>query len=93
MQSQPKGLQQCIEEQIVPDPCRSVEKLHELLPYCEKIPGPSQNLQVTQWMESIYAKEKHDTLNRRMEEKNLPPPKQMQKTAQVASRSNYNVKR
>ncbi|MBW0562095.1 hypothetical protein O181_101810 [Austropuccinia psidii MF-1] len=28
IQRQPEGLQQCIEAQRVPDPCRSVEKLH-----------------------------------------------------------------
>ncbi|MBW0509968.1 hypothetical protein O181_049683 [Austropuccinia psidii MF-1] len=48
IQSRPEGLQQCISAQRVPDPCRSVEKLHEFLPDCEKIPGPSQHLQVTQ---------------------------------------------
>ncbi|MBW0567234.1 hypothetical protein O181_106949 [Austropuccinia psidii MF-1] len=32
LQSQPEGLQQCIAAQRVPDPCRSVEKLHEFLP-------------------------------------------------------------
>ncbi|MBW0589913.1 hypothetical protein O181_129628 [Austropuccinia psidii MF-1] len=53
IQSQPKGLQEFIAAQRVPDPFRSVEKLHELLPDCDKISGPSQNLQVTQWMESI----------------------------------------
>ncbi|MBW0525363.1 hypothetical protein O181_065078 [Austropuccinia psidii MF-1] len=31
-QSQPEGLQQCLVEQRVPDPYRSVEQLHELLP-------------------------------------------------------------
>ncbi|MBW0493156.1 hypothetical protein O181_032871 [Austropuccinia psidii MF-1] len=67
--SQPKGLQQYIAAQRVPDPCRSVEKLHELLPDCEKIPGPSQHLQVNQWMASIDGKEKHDAFNSRMEEK------------------------
>ncbi|MBW0538778.1 hypothetical protein O181_078493 [Austropuccinia psidii MF-1] len=69
LQSQPEGLQQCIEAQRVPDPFRSVEKLHELLPDCEKTPGPSQHLQVTQWMASIDGKEEHDSLNSRMEEK------------------------
>ncbi|MBW0531591.1 hypothetical protein O181_071306 [Austropuccinia psidii MF-1] len=68
IQSQPEGLQQCIAAQRVPDPCRSVEKLHEFLPDCEKIPGPSQHLQVTQWMACIYEK-KHDAFNSRMEEK------------------------
>ncbi|MBW0564930.1 hypothetical protein O181_104645 [Austropuccinia psidii MF-1] len=50
IRSQPEGLQQFIAAQSVPDPCRSVEKFHEFLPDCEKIPGPSQHLQVTQWM-------------------------------------------
>ncbi|MBW0578665.1 hypothetical protein O181_118380 [Austropuccinia psidii MF-1] len=68
-QSQPKGLKQCISSQRVPDPCRSVEKLHEFLPDCEKIPGPNQHLQVTQWMASIDGKEEHDAFNSRMEEK------------------------
>ncbi|MBW0592399.1 hypothetical protein O181_132114 [Austropuccinia psidii MF-1] len=57
LQSQPEGLQQCIAAQRVPDPCRSVEKLHEFLPDCERIPGPSQHLKVTQWMASIDGKE------------------------------------
>ncbi|MBW0573970.1 hypothetical protein O181_113685 [Austropuccinia psidii MF-1] len=48
LHSQAEGVQQCIGAQRVPDPFRSVEKLHELIPDCEKIPGPSQHLQVTQ---------------------------------------------
>ncbi|MBW0526163.1 hypothetical protein O181_065878 [Austropuccinia psidii MF-1] len=67
IQSQPEGLQQCITEKRVPDTCRSVEKLHEFLPDCEKIPRPSQYLQVTQWMASIDGKGKHDAFNSRME--------------------------
>ncbi|MBW0572904.1 hypothetical protein O181_112619 [Austropuccinia psidii MF-1] len=67
--SQPEGLQQCTSIQGVPDTCRSVEKLHEFLPDCEKIPGPSQQLQVTQLMASIDGKEENDSLNIRMEEK------------------------
>ncbi|MBW0555818.1 hypothetical protein O181_095533 [Austropuccinia psidii MF-1] len=35
----------------------------------EKIPGPSQHLQVTLWMASIDGKEEHDSVNSRMEEK------------------------
>ncbi|MBW0525079.1 hypothetical protein O181_064794, partial [Austropuccinia psidii MF-1] len=34
-----EGLQQCIAVQRVPDTCISVEKLHELLPDCEKFLG------------------------------------------------------
>ncbi|MBW0536208.1 hypothetical protein O181_075923 [Austropuccinia psidii MF-1] len=67
-QRQPEGLQQFIAAQRVPDHCRSVEKLHEFLPDCDKLPEP-QHLQVTQWMASIDGKEKHDALNSRMEEK------------------------
>ncbi|MBW0569469.1 hypothetical protein O181_109184 [Austropuccinia psidii MF-1] len=42
--SQPEGLQQCTAAQRVPDPCKSVGKLHELIPDCKKIPGSSQHL-------------------------------------------------
>ncbi|MBW0520105.1 hypothetical protein O181_059820 [Austropuccinia psidii MF-1] len=69
IKSQTEGLKQCIAAQRVPDPCGSVERLHEFLPDCEKTSGPSQHLQVTQWMASIDGKEKHDNFNRRMEEK------------------------
>ncbi|MBW0469244.1 hypothetical protein O181_008959 [Austropuccinia psidii MF-1] len=43
IQSQPEDLKQSLEEQKVPDPCISLKKLHELLPGCEKISGPSQH--------------------------------------------------
>ncbi|MBW0555613.1 hypothetical protein O181_095328 [Austropuccinia psidii MF-1] len=93
LQSQPEALQQCISAQRVPDPCRSVEKLHELLPDCEKIHGPSQHLQVAQWMASIDGKEEHDALNSRMEEKQPSTTKKSAKTAPVASSSNSNMKK
>ncbi|MBW0588986.1 hypothetical protein O181_128701 [Austropuccinia psidii MF-1] len=93
IQSQPEGLQQCIAAQRVPDPFRSVEKLHELLPDCEKIHGSSQQLQVTQWMASIDGKEEYDAFNSRIEENNPPPPNKVPKTAPVSSRSNSNVKK
>ncbi|MBW0569215.1 hypothetical protein O181_108930 [Austropuccinia psidii MF-1] len=93
LQSQAEGLQQCIAAQRVPDPCRSVGKLHEFLPDCGKISGPSQYLQVTQWMAYIDGKEEHDAFNSRMEEKNPPPPKQMPKTAPIARSINSNLKR
>ncbi|MBW0580479.1 hypothetical protein O181_120194, partial [Austropuccinia psidii MF-1] len=64
-----KSIQQCPAVQGVPDPCRSVEKLHEFLPDCEKVPGPSQYLQIAQWMASIDGEEKHDALDTRMKEK------------------------
>ncbi|MBW0540668.1 hypothetical protein O181_080383 [Austropuccinia psidii MF-1] len=44
-------------------------------------------------MECIDVKEKHDAFNRRMEEKDPPPPKQVPKTAPVARSSNPNVKK
>ncbi|MBW0569265.1 hypothetical protein O181_108980 [Austropuccinia psidii MF-1] len=56
IKSQPECVPQCTEAQRVPDPFRSVEQLHEFLPACEKITGPSQHLQFTQWMESIDGK-------------------------------------
>ncbi|MBW0517327.1 hypothetical protein O181_057042 [Austropuccinia psidii MF-1] len=68
IQCQPEGIQKFIAAQRVPDPFRYVERLHEFLPDCEKIPGPSQHMQVTQWMASIDGKETHDALSR-MEEK------------------------
>ncbi|MBW0475276.1 hypothetical protein O181_014991 [Austropuccinia psidii MF-1] len=92
LQSQPEGLQQCISAKRVPDPCRSVEKLPEFLPDCEKTPGPSQHLQVAQGMASIDGKEEPDAFNSRMEEKNPPPPKQVPTTAPIASSSNFNMK-
>ncbi|MBW0576244.1 hypothetical protein O181_115959 [Austropuccinia psidii MF-1] len=69
IQSQTEGLKQFIAAQRVPDPCRSVENLHEFLPDCEKIPGPSQHLHLTQWMALIDGKEEHDAFNSGMEEK------------------------
>ncbi|MBW0470722.1 hypothetical protein O181_010437 [Austropuccinia psidii MF-1] len=51
-----------------------------------------KDLQVTQWMESIYGKEKHDAFNRRMEENNPTPPKRVPKTAPIARSSNFNMK-
>ncbi|MBW0545058.1 hypothetical protein O181_084773 [Austropuccinia psidii MF-1] len=74
--------------QRVPDPCRSVEKLHEFLPDCDKIPGPSQHLQVTQWME----KKNMMLLTAEWRKNSPPPPKQVPKTAPVASNRNSNVK-
>ncbi|MBW0567710.1 hypothetical protein O181_107425 [Austropuccinia psidii MF-1] len=44
-------------------------------------------------MASIYGKEEHDGFNSRMEENNPPPPKQVPKTAPVASSSNSNIKK
>ncbi|MBW0586692.1 hypothetical protein O181_126407 [Austropuccinia psidii MF-1] len=81
LKSQPEGLQQCTAAQRVPDPCRSVEKLHELIPDCKKIPGSSQHLQVTQWMASIDGKQEYDAFNSRMEEKQPSTTKASAKTS------------
>ncbi|MBW0564252.1 hypothetical protein O181_103967 [Austropuccinia psidii MF-1] len=48
LKSQTEGFQKCLAAQRVPDPFRSVEKLHELLPDPKKISGAPQHLQVTQ---------------------------------------------
>ncbi|MBW0591424.1 hypothetical protein O181_131139 [Austropuccinia psidii MF-1] len=81
LKSQPEGLQQCTAAQRVPDPCRSMEKLHELIPDCKKIPGSSQHFQVTQWMASIDGKEEYDAFNSRMEEKQPSTTKARAKTS------------
>ncbi|MBW0539053.1 hypothetical protein O181_078768 [Austropuccinia psidii MF-1] len=83
IQSHTEGLKQFIAAQRVLDPCRSVEKLHEFLPDCEKSFGPSQHLQVTQWMESIDGKEKHDAFNSRIKgKKTQRHPRSFQKQPQ-----------
>ncbi|MBW0557167.1 hypothetical protein O181_096882 [Austropuccinia psidii MF-1] len=92
-QSQPEGPQQCISEQKVPDPCRSLEKLHEFLQDYGKIPAPSQKLQVTQWMACIDGKEEHDSFNRRMEEKQPSTTQESSEKSPVASSSNSNMKK
>ncbi|MBW0483247.1 hypothetical protein O181_022962 [Austropuccinia psidii MF-1] len=89
IQSQPEGLQQCIAAQRVPDPCRSVKKMHEFLPDCEKIPGPSQHLQVTQWIASIDEQEKHDALISRMEEKKPSTPQTSAKNSPSSQQQQF----
>ncbi|MBW0581811.1 hypothetical protein O181_121526 [Austropuccinia psidii MF-1] len=93
IQSQPEGLQQFISAQRVPDPCRSMEKLHEFLPICKKIPGPYQHLQVTQWMASIYGKEKHYSFNSRIGEKQPSTTQASARNTPVARSSSYNLKK
>ncbi|MBW0582456.1 hypothetical protein O181_122171 [Austropuccinia psidii MF-1] len=81
LKSQPEGLKQCTSAQRVPDPFRYVEKLHELIPECIKIPGSSQHFQVTEWMTSIDVKEEYDSSNSRMEEKHPSTTKESAKTS------------
>ncbi|MBW0465513.1 hypothetical protein O181_005228 [Austropuccinia psidii MF-1] len=91
--SQPEGLQKCISAQRVPDPCRSVEKLHEFLGDCEKVPWPSQNLQVTQWMASIDGKEVHDAFNSRMEEKQCSTTQESSKNSPSSQQQQFQLKK
>ncbi|MBW0520739.1 hypothetical protein O181_060454 [Austropuccinia psidii MF-1] len=92
IKSHPEGLKQCISAKRVPYPRRYMEILHEFLPDCEKIPGPSKHLKVTQCMASIDEKSKHDAFNHKIDENKPPPPKQVPKTAPLARSRNFNVK-
>ncbi|MBW0474394.1 hypothetical protein O181_014109 [Austropuccinia psidii MF-1] len=71
--------------------------MHKLLPYCEKIPGPSQHFQVTQWITSILnplmEKENMMLLTAELRKNNLPPHKKVPKTASAARSSHSNVKK
>ncbi|MBW0566825.1 hypothetical protein O181_106540 [Austropuccinia psidii MF-1] len=87
--SQPEGLQHCTAAQRVPDPCRSVERLHELIPDCKKIPGSSQHLQVTQWMASVDGKEEYDAFNSRMDENQSTTTKASAKTSPIAQKQEF----
>ncbi|MBW0575193.1 hypothetical protein O181_114908 [Austropuccinia psidii MF-1] len=89
IKSQPEGLQQCIAAQRVPDPCRSVNKVHEFLPDCEKTPAPSQHLKLTQWMTYIDGKEKHDAFNSRMEEKQPSSPQASAKNSPSSQKQQF----
>ncbi|MBW0462163.1 hypothetical protein O181_001878, partial [Austropuccinia psidii MF-1] len=93
IQSQPEGLQQCIAAQRVPDCCKSVEKLHEFLPDCERIPGPFQHLKVTQWVASIDGKEEHDAFNSRMEEKQPPTNQESSKNSPSSQKQKFQCKK
>ncbi|MBW0462874.1 hypothetical protein O181_002589 [Austropuccinia psidii MF-1] len=72
-------------------------KLHEFLPDWEKILGPSQHLQFTQWMTTIDVKEKYDAINIRIEgkqpsttkasAKNIPSSQQQQFQREQATSS------
>ncbi|MBW0500952.1 hypothetical protein O181_040667 [Austropuccinia psidii MF-1] len=93
LQSQPKKLKQCTAVQVVPDPCRSVENLHEFLPDCEKILGPSQYLQIAQWMASIDGEEKHDALDTRMDEKQPSTTQASHKNSPSGQQQQVNVKK
>ncbi|MBW0553388.1 hypothetical protein O181_093103 [Austropuccinia psidii MF-1] len=69
------------------------EKPHEFLPDCEKIPGPSQHLQVAQWMAFIDGKEEHDALKSRMEEKKPSTTPKSPKNSPRGRSRNSNLKK
>ncbi|MBW0547369.1 hypothetical protein O181_087084 [Austropuccinia psidii MF-1] len=92
IQSQPEGLQQCIAAQRVPDPHRSVEKLHEFLPDCEKIPGPPNTCKLLNGWHPFMEKKNMILLTAEWRKNNPQPPKQVPKTAPIAS-SNSNVRK
>ncbi|MBW0469289.1 hypothetical protein O181_009004 [Austropuccinia psidii MF-1] len=48
-QIQPDGIKHYTSTQRVSNPRISLKKVHQLLPYCEKVSGPSQYFQVTEW--------------------------------------------
>ncbi|MBW0593237.1 hypothetical protein O181_132952 [Austropuccinia psidii MF-1] len=89
MKSQPQSIKQCPAVQGVPDPCRSVEKLHEFLHDCEKAPGPSQYLQIAQWMAPIDGEEKHDSLDTRMEEKQPSTTQESAKNSPIGQQQQF----
>ncbi|MBW0513369.1 hypothetical protein O181_053084 [Austropuccinia psidii MF-1] len=88
IQSHKEGLQQCIAAQRVTDHSRSVEKLHEFLPDCEKTPRPSQHWKVTQLME----KKNMIILAEEWCKKTLHHPRKFQK-APIARSNISNVKK
>ncbi|MBW0588413.1 hypothetical protein O181_128128 [Austropuccinia psidii MF-1] len=92
-QGQPEGLQQCTAAQRVPDPCRSVEKLHEFLPDFEKILGHPNTCKLLNGWNPLMEKKTMMILTAEWRKNNPPPPKQVPKTASIASRSSSNVKK
>ncbi|MBW0585522.1 hypothetical protein O181_125237 [Austropuccinia psidii MF-1] len=89
LKSQPEGLQQCAAAQTVPDPCRSVKKLHEPITDCQKIPGSSQHLHGTQWMASIDGKEEYDAFNRRIQGKKPTTTKASANTSPIGQQQQF----
>ncbi|MBW0472831.1 hypothetical protein O181_012546 [Austropuccinia psidii MF-1] len=58
IQSQTEGLQQFPAAERVPDPCRSVQKLHEFLRDCEKVSGPSSTCKLLNGWHPLMEKKK-----------------------------------
>ncbi|MBW0589508.1 hypothetical protein O181_129223, partial [Austropuccinia psidii MF-1] len=89
----PEGLQQCTAAQRVPDPCRSVENLHEFLPDCEKVPGPSHTFKLLNGWHPLLEKKNMMLLTAEWRKNNTSPPKTSAKTASVARSRNSNAKK
>ncbi|MBW0505635.1 hypothetical protein O181_045350 [Austropuccinia psidii MF-1] len=92
-QSQPEGLQQCIAVQRVPYPCRSVGKLHEFLPDCEKGPGHPNTCKLLKGWHQLMENKNMMLLTAEWRKNHPSSPKQVPKTAPVASSCNSNVKK
>ncbi|MBW0588152.1 hypothetical protein O181_127867 [Austropuccinia psidii MF-1] len=93
LESQQEGLQQCTTAQRVPDPCRSVEKLHELIPDCKKIPGNPNTCKLLNGWHPLMKKKNMILLTAEWRENNPSPPKQAPRPATVARSRNSNVKK
>ncbi|MBW0513002.1 hypothetical protein O181_052717 [Austropuccinia psidii MF-1] len=92
IQRQSEGLQKCIAAQRVPDPCISVEKMHEFLPDCENIWGHPNTCKLLNGWHPLMEKKNMMLLTAEWRKNNPPPCKKVTKTAPVASSSNSNVK-
>ncbi|MBW0515426.1 hypothetical protein O181_055141 [Austropuccinia psidii MF-1] len=91
-----KAIQKAYNNVLQPKEYQILEDLWKNCMNCyltEEIPGPSQHLQVTQWMTSIDGKKNMMLLKAEWRENNLPPPKKVPETAPVARSSNSNVKK
>ncbi|MBW0568456.1 hypothetical protein O181_108171 [Austropuccinia psidii MF-1] len=97
LQNHPEGIQNCIAAKRVPDPCRSVGKLHKFLPDCEKFLGHPITFKLLNGRRPFMEKKNYDAFNSRMEEKqpsttkesanNSPSSKQQQFQGEKAATS------
>ncbi|MBW0591434.1 hypothetical protein O181_131149 [Austropuccinia psidii MF-1] len=90
---QPEGLQQCSAATRVPDPCISVEKLHESYLTVRKFLGHPNTRKLINGWHPLMERKNMILLTAEWRKNNPPPPKLMPKTATVASRRNSNVKK
>ncbi|MBW0542558.1 hypothetical protein O181_082273 [Austropuccinia psidii MF-1] len=92
LQTHPEGLQQCIAAQRIPDPCRSVEKrMNPYLTVKKFLVHPNTCKLLNGW-HPLMEKKNMLLLTAEWRKNNPPSPKQVPKTAPVASSSNSNVK-